>query len=122
MCLDRVDKVYKNPLKKEIRAWKGFDPTWPDNELLFSMFRLNGNRRVPRGQWIKAQGRTIQHLGGTYPAGFHIVTNSRVARRFADRAVQILARKIVAVGKQCGSKCYIAKEIYVPKPGERLPR
>lgn len=124
MCLSQVDKVYKNPLKKVIKAWKGFSRYYNDPATVcLPMHSYKNSRIIPRGKWIKAVGTKIHYSGylkpKTYPAGFHI-TATKAGANYFGRPIRIKVRGIVVVGKQSGYKVFVAKEIYVPKFNEKI--
>ncbi len=135
MCLDRLEKFPIRQTKKgEAWAWKIFST---DGHRL--SFPYYGTGLIPKGGWLKEE--TYNHapsnrrhlLTGRYPErgypyGFHCYLKEADARaecrswRRGRVVKKVRVRNIVATGIQDNARVLVAKEMYVPKPGQRRVR
>ena len=117
MCLETVTYRNSKPLKSDERwAWKGL------LEEAFGGYTgyFYGGPYRP-GVWLKATGGSLYTNTApetVYPAGFHCLATKRAAEKgfTPEQIVRVRIRKICAIGIDGGSKTFVAKEMYIPKP------
>ncbi len=136
MCLDRLEKFPIRQTKKgEAWVWKVF---CADGRNLRSLFCGSGGP-IPRGEWLGE--KSVRRMDSTrnrrlftehnpcriYPYGFHYYLKEADARVECESwcggkvVKKVRVRNIVAMGIQHNARVLVAKEMYVPKRGQRRP-
>jgi len=122
MCLDKLSdfKVRLNENGVGV-GWKVFNKT--PNGMLFGEWQ--GRKRRSRNKWLKEGDFRLGKFKGLelfkcwsieYPYGFHVfITRKGVKNWTYSIPTKVKFRKVVAKGLQCGHRCVVAKEIFIPK-------
>jgi hypothetical protein len=130
MCLSKVTKVYKRPIK-EASAWKVFGKSCEDR-LYFPCKKHNGSYEVVTGEWLTALNEyNVKSLrsesdGKPYPTGFHAFKTWEDAKEWSypsQKIVSVKLREVMAYGTQNSwgrqLPVMVAKQLFVPTPRKR---
>lgn len=121
MCLDTITERYERPSRRVVWAWKCFAMGLSKEQLLFEFSDLNGKFVVQRGEWLKAEEKTIGENGWPYTSGFHAFKHKDDAEGWwaggALTVVKVKLRGVHTIGTQGPDMLVlVASELYVPKP------
>jgi len=93
-------------------TYKTYRPTYKQ------LFEIARGRKYVNGTFHN-NGTVTEQVNNTYPAGFHAYAVEPM-RHIYRTFVKVKLRGIVCVGVQGKRKVYVARELYVPKVGEKI--